>query len=117
MPWRVSSVTPPSNSSARQAEVDDLDDVLVSIAGHEHVTGFDIAVQNALLVCMLQRAAYVLEDGQAFLDAQLLTIAVLGDGDATNPRLFAAASCTSHWKKTRPPTSNGSFGYGVLISA
>ncbi len=50
--------------------------------GNEHVRGLDVAVNDALLVGMLNRLADGDEQIEAFLGCEAVAIAVLGDRDA-----------------------------------
>ena len=64
------------------AEVDDLGDRLVVVAGHQHVRRLQIAMDDPLLVRVLHRVADRDEELQPLAQGQVVGIAILGDRHA-----------------------------------
>ena len=60
------------------AEVDDLRDRLIGLSCHQNVRGLEVAVNDALLVCVLHASADVEEELDAVLSREALVVAVLG---------------------------------------
>ena len=64
------------------AEVDDLGDGIAVVQGDHDVGGFDITVNDAFLMGVLDGLTNGDEEFQAFLGRQFVFVAILGDGDA-----------------------------------
>ena len=66
------------------AEVDDLRHGLSVALGHEDVRGLEVAVDDALLVGVIDGGADVAEQFEALAGVEIVLIAVVGDGDAVD---------------------------------
>src|SRR5688572_7848489 len=63
-------------------EIDDLGDRDSVLNCHEHVRRFDITVDDAFLMRMLNRSTYLDKHLQPFPHSQTITVAVIGDGNS-----------------------------------
>ncbi len=74
--------------SLGDAEVNDLGYGPFSLSGHQDIRRLEVAVNDPLLVGMLNPVAYLHEEMKSLLGGEPLGVAVLGDRDAGGRRLL-----------------------------
>src|SRR5581483_7340287 len=63
----------------RDAEIDDLWQIDAVVFSDEHIGGLDVAMDNSLLVRVLDRMADLAEQIEPLPDAELMLVAIIGD--------------------------------------